>query len=163
MFLMKPIIVSAIALILGGCTISDGGGGSRFVQSSSPTQMGEAIFTKEIGLQDSAVIFEVRDPKKGAQSINVGFVGDAKWKGVLPRAAAWSKDGSVIAVQGADFQNWSHAYDFKTSQIVGDLPAPFQGNIGKLLKSRGGVGRKVLEDWKNFDAISTPVSAQSRR
>lgn len=160
---MRPIIASAIALILGGCTISDGGGGSRFVQSSSPAQMGEAIFIKDIGPQDSAVIFEVREPKKGAKPINVGFVGDANWKGVLPRAATWSKDGSVIAVQGADFQNWSHAYDFKTSQIVEDLYMPFQGNIGKLLKSRGGVGRKALDDWKNFDKTARPVSGNIGR
>ena len=152
--------VAALALLAGCVSIQDSGGGSRFIQSQSPTQMGTAIITKEIGMQDSAVIFEVRDPKIGDKPINVGFVGDDKWKGNLPHAAVWSVDGSVVAVQGADFKSWSHAYDFKTGQIVEDFYPPFKGNIAKLLKSRGGIGPKVLDDWKRFDQVAKPVSGR---
>ena len=160
---MKPIFALPLALLLGGCiTVKDSGGGSRYIQSSSPTQMGEAIIRKEIGMQDSAVIFEVRDPKKGEKPINVGFVGDEKWKGDLPKAAMWSVDGSVVAVQGAGFQSWSHAYDFKSGVIVEDLYSPFKGNIDKLLKSRGGIGPKVLDDWAKFDQVAKPVPNAGR-
>lgn len=113
-------------------------------------------------MQDSAVTFEVFDPKIGDQPINVGFVGDKNWKGDLPRAAIWSADGSVVAVQGADYKSWSHAYDFKTSRIVEDSSAPFQGNIAKLLKSRGGSGPKVLDDWRQFDLVARPVAGANR-
>ncbi len=161
---MKPLLILATALALGGCiTVSDKGGGSRFVRSESPSQMGTATITKEIGLQDTAVTFYVLDPKRGAKPIKVGFVGDAGWQGTLPRDAAWSKDGSVVAVQGADYKSWSHAYDFKTGQTLEDLYAPFTGNIAKLLKSRGGVGAKVLADWNSFDAVAQPAPATSVR
>ena len=111
-------------------------------------------------MQDSAVTFSVLDPKKGKKPIEVGFVGDAGWKGIMPRAAVWSQDGSVIAVQGADFKSWSHAYDFKNSRIIENSTPPFQGNIAKLLNARGGVGPKVLRDWTKFDQVARPVAEQ---
>lgn len=75
--------LTSIALLSGCITVTDSGGGSRFYQSQSPTQMGAAIFTREIGPQDTAVNFEVSDPKVGDKPITVGFVGDANWKGDL--------------------------------------------------------------------------------
>ena len=164
---MKPIFgLSAVALATGCISIQDSGGGSRFVSSLSPTAKGEAIFTKEVGLQDSAVNFEVIDPKVGAQPINVGLVGDDKWKGKLPHAAVWSKDGTVIAVQGADFKSWSHVYDFKRSDFPLSDIYPLEKRasaIEKLLKARGGIGPKVLEDWAKFDQVARPVENQSRK
>ncbi len=163
---MKPILALTLVVLAGGCiSVQDSGGGSRFVSSLSPTAKGEAIFTKEVGPQDSAVNFEVIDSKIGAKPINVGFVGDDKWKGKMPHAAVWSKDGTVIAVQGADFKSWSHAYDFKRSDFsLGDVyPLDKRAkDIEKLLKSRGGIGPKVLDDWAKFDEAARPVENQSR-
>ena len=156
------LALAAFALVTGCVTFKDGGGASRALQSKSPSGVGTAIFTKEIGPQDSAVNFEVLDPKAGEKPVSVGFVGDAQWHGDLPHAAVWSKDGSVIAVQGADYKSWSHAYDFKRSLIVEDLYPPFQGNIDKLLKSRGGSGPKVLDDWTRFDQVAQPVADEGR-
>ena len=126
--------------------------------------MGQAIFTKEIGMQDTAIIFEVSDPKISAKPINIGFVGDAHWKGQPPRAAVWSKDGSVIAVQDAESKNWSHAYDFRTSHNFADVypDAKRAAAIEKLLKIRGGLGPKVLNDWKQFDKVAVPVEQNAR-
>ena len=151
--------VAALFFATGCISVRDSGGGTRFIQSKSPTQMGAAIFTKNVGFQDTAVTFEVIDPKKGAAPIEVGLVGDAGWQGFMPKNAIWSRDGSVVAVQGADFKSWSHAYDFKTSQIVEDLGSISQGNIKKLLQKRGGAGRKVLDDWANFDDVARPVAS----
>ena len=165
-FPMKPIFALPLIVLVAGCiSVEDSGGGSRFVSSLSPTAKGEAIFTKEIGLQDSAVNFEVIDAKVGAKPITVGLVGDDKWKGKMPHAAVWSKDGTVIAVQGADFKSWSHVYDFKRSdKALCDVypEAKRAQDIEKLLKSRGGIGPKVLEDWANFDKFARPVAENGR-
>lgn len=163
---MKPIFALPLLVLVAGCiSVQDSGGGSRFVSSLSPTTKGEAIFTKDIGAQDSAVIFEVVDSKVGAKPINVGFVGDDKWKGKMPHAAVWSKDGTVIAVQGADFKSWSHVYDFKRNDFSLNDVYPLEKratDIEKLLKSRGGIGPKVLDDWTKFDEVAHPVANQGR-
>ena len=157
---MKPHF-ALVALLLTGCvTVQDKNGPSRFIESQSPTQIGTAIITKNIGWQDSAVIFEVRDPNKGAEPIQVGSVGDELWQGDLPKQAVWSRDGSVVAVQGADFKHWSHAYDFQNSVAIQDIYPPFKGNVAALLKQRGGAGAKVVEDWKQFDQIARPVEGE---
>ena len=159
------LAVAALAFLAGCVSIEDGGGGTRAFQSQSPTAMGTAIFTKEVGPQDSAVNFEVIDPKIGAQPLTVGFVGDANWKGQMPRAAVWSKDGSVIAVRGADFVGWSHAYDFKAHNFALSDVYPLKkraDSIEKLLKSRGGPGPKVLNDWAQFDQFARPVAQSGR-
>ena len=162
---MKSAIIPLALTLLGGCiSVQDAGGGTRFYRSLSPTQMGAAIFTKEIGPQDTAVRFAVLDAKVGDQPIEVGLVGDANWKGNLPKRAAWSKDGSVVAVQGADAKNWSHAYDFRTSHNFADVYPDAQraAAIEKLLQTRGGIGPNVLNDWDQFDQVATPVAPNSR-
>lgn len=163
---MKSIFALPLITLVAGCiSVQDSGGGSRFVSSLSPTAKGEAIFTKEIGPQDSAVNFEVIDSKVGAKPITVGLVGDDKWKGKMPHAAVWSKDGTVIAVQGADFNGWSHVYDFKRSDFSLSDVYPLDKrahDIEKLLKSRGGNGPKVLDDWAKFDQVAHPVENQNR-
>lgn len=160
---MKPIFALAIFALATGC-VSSGGGSSigdvTSLRSPSPTQMGAAIFTKHIGFQDDAVSFEVIDTKVGAKPIDIGFVGDAKWKGEMPKDAVWSKDGSVIAVQGADFKSWSHVYDFKQHDYALSDIYPLDKRaaaIEKLLQSRGGKGPKVLDDWANFDKTAKLV------
>lgn len=163
---MKPFCaLSLVGLTIGCISVTDSGGASRFVRSVSPTQLGEAIFTREVGLQDTAIKFDVIDPKVGTKPINVGFVGDENWKGITPKKAVWSKDGSVIAVQGADFKSWSHVYDFKKHDYaLTDIYPPDKRAlaIGKLLKSRGGNGPKVLDDWAQFDQVAQPVAENGR-
>ena len=155
----------AVAGLSGCVTFTDSGGGSRALQSESPSALGTAIFTKEIGPQDSAVNFQVIDPKVGAAPVTVDFVGDANWKGEPPKNAVWSADGSVIAVQGADFQSWSHAYDFKKHDfsVSALYPLPHRAKtIEKLLKSRGGIGPKVTPDWTKFDQVARPIAKKRR-
>ena len=162
---MKSAIIALALALLGGCiSVQDAGGGTRFYRSLSPTQMGAAIFTKEIGPQDTAVRFAVLDAKVGDQPIEVGLVGDANWKGNLPKKAVWSKDGSVIAVQGADAKSWSHAYDFKLSRDLSRIIPDDKraAAIEKLLQTRGGIGPNVLNDWGQFDQVATPVAPNSR-
>lgn len=119
--------------------------------------MGAAIFAKEVGFQDTAITFYVRDPKVGAKAINLGFAGDQGWQGNPPKAANWSKDGSIIAVRSADEKAWSLYYDFKNSEATACDIYPMDKRakcIGNLLQSRGGVGSKVMEDWAKFDEVS---------
>ena len=157
--------VAALALATGCISVKDSGGGTRAFTSGRPTGTGTAIFTKEIGLQDTAINFEVFDPKADTAPITIGFVGDANWKGEMPKNAVWSKDGSVIAVQGADFKSWSHAYDFKRSdQSLCDVYPPEKraAAIEKLLTIRGGIGAKVMDDWAKFDQVARPVAQDGR-
>lgn len=157
--------LSLLGLTTGCISVEDSGGGSRFVTSLSPTSMGKAIFTKDVGPQDSAVNFQVVDPKIGEKPITVGFVGDDKWKGTMPKNSAWSKDGSVIAVQGADFKNWSHVYDFKKHNYAMSDVYPLDiraAAIENLLKNRGGIGPKVLDDWAKFEQVAQPVAENKR-
>ncbi len=165
MKLSLGVAALALALISGCVSVKDSGGGSRFYQSKSPTQMGAAIFTKNVGFQDTAVTFEVIDPKKGAAPIEVGLVGDAGWQGFMPKNAIWSRDGSVVAVQGADFKTWSHAYDFKRHSSSLNEVYPLDKRaaaIEKLLRNRGGIGAKVLDDWADFDDVARPVESNRR-
>ena len=165
---MKPLIALALAILLSGCiSVQDKNGGSRFIQSNSLTQRGTAIFTKEIGPQDTAITFEVIDHKVGEKPIHIGLVGDEKFRGLPPEAAVWSKDGSVIAVRASGAKTWTHAYDFRKSHDLEDVyPASKRAlAIEKLLKSRGGSGgsgTKVLSDWTKFDAVARPVAQNGR-
>ena len=163
---MKSLCALALFGLTSGCiSVKDAGGGSRFIESQSPTQMSKAIFTREVGPQDTAIIFDVIDLQVGTKPINIGLVGDDKWKGVAPKKAVWSKDGSVIAVQGADFKSWSHVYDFKKHNSALNDVDPSDKHalaIEKLLKSRGGIGPKVLDDWANFDKVAQPVAENGR-
>lgn len=157
--------LSLLGLTTGCISVEDSGGGLRFVESVSPTAMGKAIFTREVGPQDTAINFDVIDPKVGTKPINIGFVGDENWKGLTPKNAVWSKDGSVIAVQGADYLSWSHVYDFKKhdSALSDVYPLNKRASaIEKLLKSRGGIGPKVLDDWAKFDKVARPVAENGR-
>ena len=156
--------VAALTLTCGCISIQDSGGGSRALQSKSPTGLGTAIFTKEIGPQDNAVNFDVIDPKVGDKPIDIGLVGDDKWQGKMPRQAVWSKDGSVIAVQSADSKTWSHAYDFRASRNYADVFPDDKRAIAieKLLKTRGGIGPKVLDNWAKFDQVARPSAENGR-
>lgn len=157
--------VAALAFLVGCISISDDGGSSRFYQSNSPTGMGAAIFTKNVGFQDTGFDFSVRDPKIGAKKVEIGFVGDQGWQGFAPKNAVWSKDGSVIAVQSADAKSWSHVYDFKQHDYALSDTYPLEKRaaaIEKLLKSRGGIGPKVLDDWAKFDKFAKPVAENGR-
>ena len=162
---MKFLFALTLVAVASGCvSVRDENGGTRFYQSQSPTNMGAAIFTKEIGFQDTAFIFEVRDPKVGEKPIHIGLIGDEKFQGLPPEAAVWSKDGSVIAVRASGAKAWTHAYDFRKSHDLEDVyPASKRAVIiEKLLKSRGGNGAKVLSDWKKFDAVAQPVATNDR-
>ena len=157
---MKFLFALTLVAFASGCiSVQDKNGGSRFYQSQSPTKMGAAIFTKEIGFQDTAFIFEVRDPKSGEKPVNIGLVGDQGFQGLPPESAVWSKDGSVIAVRASGAKTWTHAYDFCTSHNLEDVDPDSKRALAieKLLKNRGGNGTKVLDNWAKFDELARPV------
>jgi hypothetical protein len=128
-------------------------------ESKSPAQLGTAVFLVDAGsLGGNTTYFFARDRgKSGATPVRVGgpYASDGP---VKLQEAAWSQDGSVIAVRvqvgepagkgfgRSDGTYWIDAYDFRKHQAVseGEKIGGRSSAIERLLAARGGVSSHTL-------------------
>lgn len=128
-------------------------------ESKSPAHLGTAVFLVDAGsFGGSTTYFFVRDrARSGAAPVRVGgpYASDGP---IQMQEAAWSTDGSVMAVrvEAADFDGkeisrsdgdyWMDAYDFQKHQAVseGEKTGERSKSIERLLEARGGVSSHTL-------------------
>jgi len=111
---------------------------------TSSVQGSSVLFLREISPRgDSTMSLAVQKPNGW---LFLGYVEDSGFGKIYP-GAFWSKDGTVIVAQNNSENLFG--YDFKARKSLRK-----NGEITRVLKERGGAGKKIFRGINGFNRVS---------